>query len=70
MPNTPDFDAIAQQLVPPQFVWLVVDGLLRMWNARGAADAAAIEAELTSLMGTTALPYVKNLKRALRSLDR
>lgn len=41
------------------------------WNARGAADLSKIEAELSSMMGSTAAgPYVKNLDRALRTLDR
>ena len=70
MPDSPDFDAIAEQLVPAQFVSLVVEGLLRVWNARGAADVLMVEAELTSAMGPTAAPYLKNLKRALRGLDR
>jgi hypothetical protein len=45
--------------------------LLNIWNARGAADIAKIETELSTLMGATAAgPYVKNLDRALRRLDR
>jgi hypothetical protein len=42
-----------------------------VWNARGAADIAKIDAELTSLMGgTVSGSYVKNFDRTLRSLDR
>jgi hypothetical protein len=42
-----------------------------VWNARGAADIAKLDTELSILMGATmAGPYVKNLDRALRRLDR
>jgi len=45
--------------------------LKEIWNARGAADIAKIEAQLTSMMGAVAAgPYIKNLDRALRKLDR
>jgi len=45
--------------------------LQQVWNARGAEDLRAIDAELTSMMGATASgPYVKNLDRAIRKLDR
>lgn len=43
MPETPDFNQIAKQLVPPDRVELVVDALLLVWNARGAADIAKME---------------------------
>jgi hypothetical protein len=42
-----------------------------VWNARGAADLATIETTFSSVMGITAAgPYVKNLDRAIRRLDR
>lgn len=42
-----------------------------IWNARGAADIAKLDHELSTLMGSGAAgPYVKNLDRALRGLDR
>jgi hypothetical protein len=46
--------------------------LVRMvWNARGAVDIATIDVDLSSMMGAIkAGPYVKNLDRALRTLDR
>jgi hypothetical protein len=49
-----------------------INGALRLaWNARGAADLATIESELSRQMGTTAAgPYLKNLSRAIRALDR
>ena len=48
-----------------------IDQLRLMWNARGAADRAKLETELSSQMGETAAwPHVKNLDRALRTLDR
>ena len=49
----------------------LADALHRVWNARGAADVAELEHELATLMGATmAGPYIKNLQRALRALDR
>ena len=74
MPETPDFDQIAKshlQQVAKDLVQTslahkhVVDQLRLVWNARGAADIAKIEADV-SLEDV----YVKNLDRALRSLDR
>jgi hypothetical protein len=41
-----------------------------IWNARGAADLTALATELEMQMGVTAAGYMKNLARALRSLDR
>jgi hypothetical protein len=50
---------------------LIAEHLRLIWNARGAADLAALEAALIVLMGGTAsAPYVKNLDRAIRKLDR
>ncbi len=49
----------------------VTDHLRRVWNARGAADIAKLEATLMSAMGANASgPYIRNLDRALRTLDR
>jgi hypothetical protein len=80
MPETPDFDFWARtvvQLVDPdqatnQALLLQIREILRdQWNARGAADLAAVESSLSNQMGTSmAGPYVTNLDRALRSLDR
>lgn len=71
MPETPDFDAIARRIVELTDLSLIRQQLALIWNARGAADAAKIETELSMMMGThMAGPYVKNLDRALRSLDR
>jgi hypothetical protein len=78
MPETPDFEQLARHLhhliAPlPRSVGEqeIVEQLRLMWNARGAADMATIEHDLSTLMGTTAAgPYLKNLDRALRKLDR
>jgi hypothetical protein len=49
----------------------VADELRQVWNARGAADLTKLETELMAVMGAKSSgPYVKNLERALRSLDR
>lgn len=73
--QTPNFDQIARVLVTacdgPTAEMRIAEELRLMWNARGAADVAKVEATLTSLMGATACgPYLKNLDRALRGLDR
>jgi hypothetical protein len=77
MAETPDFEALARRI--EHFFSPAVQGdaidpadaLRQVWNARGAADIVKLEAELTSQMGATASgPYVKNLDRALRTLDR
>jgi hypothetical protein len=42
-----------------------------IWNARGAVDIAKIDSELIQMMGPNRSgPYIKNLDRALRTLDR
>jgi hypothetical protein len=52
-------------------VLLISTELRLIWNARGAVDIAKVESELSTMMGWTAAgPYVKNLDRALRGLDR
>ena len=76
MPESPDFEQIAERLVPPGGMKLstakaaIAEQLRVIWNARGAADLTKLESELSILMGSTAAgPYVKNLDRALRTLD-
>ena len=50
---------------------LLMNELPQVWNARGATDIAKIEHELSTMMGAVASgPYLKNLERALRGLDR
>jgi hypothetical protein len=52
-------------------IMLIAEQLRVSWNARGAADIVKVESELSTMMGSTAAgPYVKNLDRALRTLDR
>ena len=47
------------------------DARLVVANARGAADIVRVDAELTAMMGAKmAGPYCKNLRGALRRLDR
>jgi len=80
MPETPDFDQIALALMAfvndhprlsDQNMRAVAEQLRLVWNARGAADVTKLERELSALMGSTAAgPYVKNLDRAIRALDR
>jgi hypothetical protein len=73
MPETPDFDQIARRAISGSefHIERVAEQLRLAWNARGAADLAKIEAELSMLMGATAAgPYLKKLDRVVRALDR
>ena len=82
MPETPDFKKLAHDIAATilshrdDFVvtanaGYVEEQLRLVWNARGAADIAKLQTELSMLMGSTmAGPYVSNLDRALRTLDR
>jgi hypothetical protein len=71
MPETPDFDQIASRIFSDHGQLSIAKALRDVWNARGAADIVKLEAELTVMMGgTMSGPYVKNLERALRRLDR
>lgn len=45
----------------------VAEQLRLMWNSRGAADLAKIDAVLAP---TAAAPYVKTINHAIRGLDR
>jgi hypothetical protein len=71
MPDTPDFDEIAQNMADLDAWGPIAEKLRQVWNARGAADIVKVESELSTMMGSTAAgPYCKNLDRALRTLDR
>jgi hypothetical protein len=74
-----DFEPIAHPLLreiqrhmdPDHARAFVLETMRLVWNARGAADLAKLESELSQQMGATAAgPYLKNLDRALRRLDR
>lgn len=77
MPETPDFEKIAHGICArfvaysSEDVRGIGDQLRLIWNTRGAVDIAAIEHSLASQMGATASgPYLKNLGRELKNLDR
>jgi hypothetical protein len=83
MPEPPDFEQIARRVCvtvlgdssPTDRIDALVSALVLemhyLWNERGLRDRATLEAELSTMMGGTAAgPYVKNLTRALRGLDR
>jgi len=81
MTETPDFEEIARRIGRHHFGVGYIgrsDGeadiataLRNAWNARGAADAALIDQSLSTQMGAIAAgPYVKNLTRELKGLDR
>jgi hypothetical protein len=76
MPEPPDFERIAHDIVTATFaarfrgglidasdLMRVTEHLRLLWNARGVADLATIEAEFPCV-------YTKTLDRALRPLDR
>jgi hypothetical protein len=75
MPETPDFETMAERIAPPPstvepslrrtLVGMIVEHLAIVWNARGEADWAAIEAlELTTPLSMRAI------ENALRAVDR
>lgn len=78
--TAPDFEQIAGDIIAEieraeagtiVNLSFLADMIRRGWNLRGAADLAAIEASLASQMGVSASgPYVKNIERALKELDR
>jgi len=76
VPETPDFAALADKIANYFKTDRGLDArdpatvLKEIWNARGAADIAKIEQELSTIMGSTAAgPYLKVLSRSLRGLD-
>jgi hypothetical protein len=76
MPESPDFDQIALTLAeglhaPAEALDAITEQLRLVWNARGAADIAKLEHELSTRTGSTAAgPSIKSLDPALRTLDR
>jgi hypothetical protein len=71
MSENVDFKRISRFIAATDEEALIIDFLRDVWNARGAADFAAIEFSLSSQMGTSAsLPYVNQIEHALRRLDR
>jgi hypothetical protein len=65
--NTPTSKRSRNGACTPQYVGLVAEQLCLVWNARGAADMAKLEAAL--YMDGSAR-YTRALDRALRTLDR
>lgn len=72
MPETTDFEAIARQITgrlgfigSGGYAAMIAEQLRLVWNARGAADIAAIDRDLSPMAG----PSVKHLDQLLRSLD-
>jgi len=79
MPETPNFDQIAKSLllqVAKDLVQTslahnhVVEQLRLIWNARGAADLATIDATITYTLSMADAGLMKQLDRAIRILDR
>jgi hypothetical protein len=79
MSKTPDFEQIVRPLVEkladtmdPDNAAAFVDDIARaIWNARGAADATAVEARLSTLTGwVTSEPYRQYLRASIADLDR
>lgn len=77
MAETPNFDSIAEDLLKlatgasgkPNYTHAtIVESLRLVWNARGAADIAKLEAEIPRVW--TAAAPAGPLTRALRGLDR
>lgn len=65
MTEAPDFDQLAIKLHDSTRA-AIAEALRLVWNARGAADIAKVDA----LLGERGLANAANLDHALRSLDR
>lgn len=70
MPETPDFRQMARDLTWTEDygaspIGAIEEQLRLVWNARGAADIAKLEAAFDGVQ-----PSMKTLDHALRSLDR
>lgn len=77
MPETPDFASAAAEIIAATEVSGPLDRLdlerllVKIWNARGAADAQAINTRLSTLTGwVTSEPYRQHLREAITALDR
>lgn len=81
MAAPPDFDQIAQEWCYTEDTDTVFDQdarraefvvvLKALWNARGAADAHAVEERLSTLVGwVTSDPYRQQLREAIDALNR
>lgn len=83
IPVLPDFEQIARKVFDDytirrmgvqrnhEVVALIVDELRQVWNARGVADVVATKDELSAMpIAPAARPYLVNLDRAIRKLDR
>jgi hypothetical protein len=75
MPEPPDFDQIARKILhpwddPTDPLWMpslqmAAEELRQIWNARGAADLAAVESPFMGLG-----PFREKVRDAIRTLDR
>ena len=82
MRQTPDFDEIALRILmtvdhvvsnpdsaPESVTTAIAEDLRQVWNARGAADIATLDAVLPNLT-TVKLGAMKTIDAAIRTLDR
>lgn len=74
MSETPDFDRIAAPLAEYADDTRrkhIAEQLRLIWNARGAADAQAVDERLAILTGwVTSEPYRQHFRDAIAALDR
>jgi len=80
MTEPPDFEQLARSLKNfiddhPQLVEqnmrAIAEQLRQAWNARGVADAKAVEDRLSTLVGwVTSEPYRQHLADAIKTQDR
>ena len=69
--DTIDFEATARRIVELTDPAVIREQLRLVWNARGAADIATIDAMMPRLLDAAQSgPVSRNLDRALRALDR
>lgn len=72
MVAVPDFLALAQRFdLSPSMQQGIALAMLDVWNARGAADADAAVARLSTLVGwVSSEPYLHHIREAIAALDR
>jgi hypothetical protein len=72
MPESPDFESIAESMVPPQYVGMIAEQLRLVWNARGAADASIIRLRTKQLVAGEIVGsgLGRHFDEAIQGLDR
>lgn len=83
MPETPDFEQIAREVLPfclgvtdaddiPKACDLIAEQLRLIWNARGAADGQAVESRIRELVAgeIVGAGIARHVAEAIQKVDR